>query len=68
MRNVILAPSEKAALSVNEFCATCSIGRTSFYELVKQRRIKVRKLGSRTIVPASEVSSFLDGLSILAVR
>lgn len=68
MSNVTLALSEKAALSVNEFCVTCSIGRTSFYELVKQGRIKVRKLGNRTIIPAGEVSAFLDSLSTLAVR
>jgi excisionase family DNA binding protein len=61
-----LAP--KAAISVAEFCRTCSIGRSSFYNLVAAGRIRIRKLGRRTLVPAGEVAAFLDSLSTPAVR
>ena len=53
----------KAVLTVDEFCATCSIGRTSFYAGVQSGLIRVLKFGTRTLVPASEVSAFLDRLS-----
>jgi len=52
----------KAAITVDEFCATCSIGRTSFYAALGAGRIRVLKFGSRTLVPASEVSAFLASL------
>ena len=58
----------KAALTVAEFCATCSIGRSSFYVLVAAKRIRIKKLGRRTLVPAGEVAAFLDSLSNPAVR
>lgn len=61
-----LAP--KAAISVAEFCRTCSIGRSSFYNLVSAGRIRIKKLGRRTLVPAGEVAAFLDSLSNSAVR
>lgn len=53
----------KAVLTVDEFCATVTIGRTGFYDAVKLGLIKPLKFGTRTLVPASEVSAFLDRLS-----
>ena len=53
----------KAVLTVDEFCATCSIGRTSFYAGVQSGLINVLKFGTRTLVPASEVGAFIDRLS-----
>jgi hypothetical protein len=53
----------KAVLTVDQFCATVTIGRTGFYDAVKLGLIKPLKFGTRTLVPASEVSAFLDRLS-----
>ncbi len=52
-----------AVLTVDEFCATCKIGRTGFYVAVGSGLIRPLKFGTRTLVPASEVSAFLDRLS-----
>jgi excisionase family DNA binding protein len=43
------------ALSVEEACEFSSIGRTTFYELMKSNQIPARKCGRRTII-------LLDGL------
>ncbi|NBB51203.1 helix-turn-helix domain-containing protein [Rhizobium sp. CRIBSB] len=56
----------KAVLTVDEFCETCSIGRTSFYAGVQSGHIKVLKFGKRTLIPASEVQAFLERLSAVA--
>jgi hypothetical protein len=53
----------RAVLTVDQFCATVTIGRTGFYDAVKLGLIKPLKFGTRTLVPASEVSAFLDRLS-----
>lgn len=53
---------QKAALTVAEFCRTCSIGRSSFYNLVAAGRIRIKKLGRRTLVPSDQVAAFLDSL------
>ena len=60
--------TSKVALTVNEFCSTCSIGRTSFYELVKAGHIRVIKMGRRTLVPATEVAELLEALSALSAH
>jgi excisionase family DNA binding protein len=52
----------KAALTVAEFCRTCAIGKSSFYTLVAAGRIRVKKLGRRTLVPSDQVAAFLESL------
>ena len=44
----------KASESVSEFCAKYGIGRTTFYAEVKAGRLRVVKLGRRTLVPVCE--------------
>lgn len=53
----------RAGISVDDFCASTSIGRTKFYEEVKAGRIRVVKSGRRTIVPAGECHAWLDRLA-----
>ena len=52
----------KLALSVDEFCATCSIGRSTFYEEVKAGRIHILKAGKRTLIASTEAQRWLDSL------
>ena len=54
----------KMALSVDEFCAACSIGRSTFYENVKFGRIRVLKAGKRTLIASSEAQRWLDSLAV----
>lgn len=50
-----MAEFQRVALSIARACDRLSIGRTTFHELVKQGRIKVFKLGRKTLVPESEI-------------
>lgn len=53
---------DKAALSVAEFCAAFSIGRTAVYEEMKAGRLQARKCGRRTLIPRSEAERWLASL------
>jgi hypothetical protein len=52
----------KAAYSVNETLAMLSIGRTSLYDLVKQRHLKPLKLGRKTLFLATDLAGLLSKL------
>jgi len=52
---------EPLAVSVDEVARRLGIGRTLLYDLVKQGKIRVVKLGNRTIVPVSEIDRLLCG-------
>ncbi len=54
---------EKLAYTVPEFLTSAGIGRTTFYEEVKSGRLKVVKVGARTLVPANEARAWLDRLA-----
>lgn len=44
------------AWRVNQFCKAHGIGRTTFYSLVKNGDLKVRKVGKSTLVDADEAA------------
>lgn len=54
---------QKFALSVNDFCRACSIGRSTFYEEVKAGRIRILKAGKRTLIASSEAQRWLNSLA-----
>jgi excisionase family DNA binding protein len=54
--------ADQRALSVKEACKYISLGRTSFYKLVKSGQIPARKCGCRTIVLADELDRVLESL------
>jgi excisionase family DNA binding protein len=41
-------------------CHRVGIGRTTLYELIKQGRIRTIKVGTRTLVPESELQRFIS--------
>jgi excisionase family DNA binding protein len=51
-----------AAYTVNSFCEAFGIGRTKLYELIGSGAIRALKLGSKTLIPASEGVRFLESL------
>jgi excisionase family DNA binding protein len=51
--------SEKIALSVREACNCLSIGRTTFYELLRAGQLHVVKVGAKTLVPRDELVRFI---------
>lgn len=52
----------KKLLSIKDACRFLSIGRTTLYALLKEEKIKARKLGKRTLIPHEEIISFINDL------
>lgn len=49
------------AYSIDDACRITSLGRTRLYQLIAEGRLTVRKIGRRTLVPASALSALLAG-------
>ena len=49
------------AYSINEACRVSSLSRTRLYQLIAAGRLDVRKIGRRTIIPASSLRALIDG-------
>lgn len=52
-------------MSVRSFCESVGIGRTRFYQEVKAGRLRVRKLGRRTLVTTDDAEEWLSNLPAL---
>jgi hypothetical protein len=50
------------AMSLNQFCERYNIGRTKVYEQIKQRRLKARKCGARTIIAEDDAEEWFNSL------
>jgi excisionase family DNA binding protein len=62
-RESLLRPTmEKLGLTVSEAAALSSLGQTSIYKAIKERRLRIRKYGTRTIITRSDLASFLENL------
>jgi len=48
------------AYRVTSFCKSIGIGRTKFYELVREGKIRTIIIGGRRLVPADEVQRLLQ--------
>jgi excisionase family DNA binding protein len=51
---------QRLAWQVNPFCEALGISRTSFYELVKQNKIKTVVIAGRRLIPESEAQRLLS--------
>lgn len=56
--------TEKGALSVNEFLQWASIGRTKFYDEIASGRLKIRKIGRKSIVTMTDAVEWLNSLPV----
>lgn len=52
---------EPLAYSVNEACRVSSLGRTRLYQLIGEGRLEVRKIGKRTLIPATSLRALIAG-------
>ncbi len=60
-QTTINIPSERPlAFRVDDFCRKIGIGRTTFYELIKEKKIKTVIIGGRRLVPATEADRLLS--------
>jgi excisionase family DNA binding protein len=48
------------AYQVSPFCRSLGIGRTKFYELMKQGKIRTVVIGGRRLIPASEAQRLVE--------
>jgi excisionase family DNA binding protein len=55
------ATLEPLAYSVREACRLSSLGRTRLYQLIAEGRLEVRKIGKRTLIPASSLRALIEG-------
>jgi hypothetical protein len=51
-------------MTVGDFLARYSIGRTTFYREVAAKRLKLRKLGSATRIARSDAEAWANGLPV----
>lgn len=54
-------PPAPLAYSIADACKITSIGRTRLYALIAEGRLEVRKIGRRTIIPASSLRALIEG-------
>jgi excisionase family DNA binding protein len=53
----------KAAYSIAEFCELVSLGRSRVFEEIRDKRLRIVKVGRRTLIPALEVTAWLERLA-----
>jgi excisionase family DNA binding protein len=53
---------EKLLYSVADVCRSLGVSRTTVYQLRKDGRLVLRKLGRRTVILATDLHAFLDTL------
>jgi excisionase family DNA binding protein len=54
---------DKITFSINELAKQTGLSRTKIYQEIAAGRIRIVKVGRRTLVPASAVQAWLDRLS-----
>lgn len=52
---------EPLAYSVRDACRVSSLGRTRLYQLMADGRLDTRKIGKRTLIPASSLRALIEG-------
>lgn len=57
-----LPTSEKLMFSVNEAIHALGISRTTFYGLVAEGRLKLVKIGRRSLLPRASLEAFISTL------
>jgi excisionase family DNA binding protein len=58
----------RAALRVSEACSVLAISRSKLYLELAAGRLRAVKCGRRTLIPATEIKVWLDGLPTRATR
>jgi len=58
-----LRRSDKAAYSIPEICAETTLGRNSVYSEIAKGRLRITKVGRRTIVLAEDFRRWLETLN-----
>ncbi|UGY18612.1 helix-turn-helix domain-containing protein [Bradyrhizobium septentrionale] len=59
-----LAVSLPAAMTIDQFCRSYCVGKTKTYSEIKSGRLKIRKLGSKTIIARADAEAWLASLPL----
>lgn len=51
----------KLAFSIREACAASSLGKTTLYLHINSGRLKVVRVGGRTLIPSESLHALLSG-------
>jgi excisionase family DNA binding protein len=51
--------------TVDDACHRLGIRRSKFYQLAKAGKLEIRKIGSRSVVPASSIARFIETLPVM---
>jgi excisionase family DNA binding protein len=54
------------AMTVDEFCGWARIGRSKFYQEVQEGRIRLRKIGRKSVVIRTDAEAWLCSLPATA--
>jgi excisionase family DNA binding protein len=60
MHKVTEAP--RLAYTINDFAAAVRIGRTKIYQEIRCGRLRAKRIGARTIIPAEAARDYLAQL------
>lgn len=55
------ASPEPLAYSVADAIRVSSIGKTKLYSLIKSKRLEVRRIDGRTLIPAKSLRALIEG-------
>lgn len=61
-----LPKAEKLGYSIAEACAATSLGKTTIYAHIAAGRLRMIKIGGRTIIPFEALMAFLQGIAVPA--
>ena len=53
---------EKLAYTIPEACEVSSLGQTSLYQAIREKRLTARKYGTRTVITREDLAAFLRTL------
>ncbi len=59
--NTVKADLEPLAYSIRDACRISSLGRTRLYQLISEGRLEARKIGKRTLIPATSLRALIAG-------
>lgn len=55
-------PNPPQLITIREFCARYSVGRTKVYELLNARELEAKKMGSSTLIVSESAEAWLERL------
>lgn len=49
------------AYSVADACRVSTLSKSQIYNLIREKRLESRKVGSRTLIPAASLRALIEG-------